>query len=129
MSVTVLLADDSAIMRKAVRRLLSDDLEIQLIGEVDNLDEALTKVAQLRPDVLLFDLHLAEKYEQSQGNSIFADVKALAITFGIDEQSRALADRVGVKKLVDKIDLTQHLVPAILELGRGRPNKSIGRSA
>ena len=61
MSVTFLLADDSAIMRKAIRQLLSDHSEILLVGEAEDLNEAFVKAKQLRPDVLLFDLHLAEK--------------------------------------------------------------------
>ena len=129
MSVTVLLADDSAIIRKAIRQVLSDHSAVLLVGEAEDLNEALLKAEQLRPDVLLFDLHLAEKYKQSQGNFIFGDVKLLAMTFGIDEGSRALADRVGVKKLVDKIDLARHLVPAILGLGGDSSDKSLSRPA
>ena len=105
-------------MRKAIRHFLSDHSEIVLVGEAEDLNEAFMKAKQLRPDVLLFDLHLAERCE-SQFNSIFADAKPLAITFGIDEESRALADRVGVKKLVDKINLTNELAPAILRLAQG----------
>ena len=122
-SVKVLLADDSAVMRNAIRLFLENRSDILLVGEAENLNEAVRKAQQLRPDVVVFDLHLSERCEQAQWNSIFGQAKLLAITFGIDDRSKALAQHIGIEKLTDKINLSEELVPAILELvPDGRPN-------
>lgn len=53
----VMLVDDHALVRSAVRQALaSDDLEI--VGEAASADEALLQAPQLAPDVLLLDINL-----------------------------------------------------------------------
>lgn len=53
----VMLVDDHALVRSAVRQaLVADDLEI--VGEASTADEALLLAPQLAPDVLLLDINL-----------------------------------------------------------------------
>jgi two-component system, NarL family, response regulator DevR len=53
----VMLVDDHALVRSAVRQALAaDDLEI--VGEAATADEALLSAPQLAPDVLLLDINL-----------------------------------------------------------------------
>ena len=53
----VMLVDDHALVRSAVRQALTaDDLEI--VGEAASADEALLLAPQLAPDVLLLDINL-----------------------------------------------------------------------
>lgn len=53
--ITVLLADDHAIVRRGFRRLLEDDPEIAVIGEASTGDEAIRLAAQLEPAVIVMD--------------------------------------------------------------------------
>jgi two-component system nitrate/nitrite response regulator NarL len=55
--ITVMLVDDHALVRSAVRQALSAP-DIQVVGEASNADEALLLAPQLSPDVLLLDLNL-----------------------------------------------------------------------
>ena len=56
-STRVMLVDDHALVRSAVRQALAaDDLEI--VGEAATADEALLLAPQLAPDVLLMDINL-----------------------------------------------------------------------
>jgi hypothetical protein len=48
--------------------------------------------------------------------SFLNGAKLLAITFGTDEVSKALAEAIGAEKLVDKCNIVEELVPAILKL-------------
>jgi DNA-binding NarL/FixJ family response regulator len=61
MCVNVFLADDSEIMREAIRRRLSDRKDIAVIGEASNFRETIQKTAELHPDLILLDVHLAER--------------------------------------------------------------------
>jgi hypothetical protein len=51
--------------------------------------------------------------------------KVLAITFGVDDRADELKNGVGAVKLLDKMDLADQLIPAILEVapaGTMQPN-------
>ncbi len=54
----VLLADDHAIMREGLRRLLADEPGLQVVGEAASGDELLALAAGTDADVLLMDLSM-----------------------------------------------------------------------
>ena len=56
--IKIVLADDHAIFRKGVKSLLEDELDIQIVGEASNGVEALAKVKELSPDVLMIDISM-----------------------------------------------------------------------
>jgi DNA-binding NarL/FixJ family response regulator len=115
MSVRVLLADNTQMMRQAIRRLLADHGEVEVVGEAENLAQTLQMMEALRPHVTVMDLHLP--------NSGRLDVKShlkgtqlLAISLSNDEEARLLAESFGAARLLDKMELYHELVPAILQL-------------
>ena len=58
MTVRVLLVDDQALFREALATLLGVRDDIEVVGEAANGDEALRRVAELAPDVVLMDLRM-----------------------------------------------------------------------
>ena len=54
-SITVLLVDDHALVRRGFRRLLEDDGDITIVGEADNGVRAVQMVRELNPRVVLMD--------------------------------------------------------------------------
>jgi len=54
--ITVLIADDHAIVRHGVRGYLEAHADVQVIGEAATGDEAVSLAAELVPDVVLMDL-------------------------------------------------------------------------
>jgi DNA-binding NarL/FixJ family response regulator len=55
-TITVVIVDDHAIFRAGVRASLPSDLEV--VGEAATVDEAVTVVTSVKPDVVLLDVHL-----------------------------------------------------------------------
>lgn len=53
--ITVLLADDHALVRRGFRRLLEDDEALVVVGEASSGEEAVTQYAALTPDVVVMD--------------------------------------------------------------------------
>lgn len=53
--ITVLLADDHALVRRGFRRLLEDDPAITVVGEASDGDEAVRLAAALKPSVVVMD--------------------------------------------------------------------------
>lgn len=58
MTIRVYIVDDHALVRAGVRMLLSEQTDIEVVGEADNGEEALPQIRKLQPDVVLCDLHL-----------------------------------------------------------------------
>ena len=56
--ITVLIVDDSRDMRQSVRRLLNLNIGLAVVGEAANGQEALERIAELKPDVVLMDLNM-----------------------------------------------------------------------
>lgn len=54
--ITVVLADDHALVREGMRELLERQPDIRVIGEAGNGYEALKKVKSLQPDILVLDI-------------------------------------------------------------------------
>src|SRR5260370_33073536 len=57
----VLLADDHAIFRDGLRKLLDSDEDITIGGEAQNGAECIKLLAKLKPDILLLDLRMPDK--------------------------------------------------------------------
>ncbi len=53
--ITVVLADDHALVRRGFRRLLEDDAGIEVVGEASDGDEAIKVALSLKPQVVVMD--------------------------------------------------------------------------
>src|SRR5258708_24491791 len=58
--IRVLLADDHAIFRDGLRKLLDSDEDITIVGEAQNGAECIKLLAKLKPDILLLDLRMPD---------------------------------------------------------------------
>lgn len=56
--IKVLIVDDSAMMRRAVKAILETDSEIEVVGVARDGEDALKKDIELRPDVITMDINM-----------------------------------------------------------------------
>ena len=56
MTIRILIADDHDVVRQGLQMFLSDDPELEIVGEARNGAEALEMARELRPDVILMDI-------------------------------------------------------------------------
>lgn len=54
--IKIILADDHTIVRNGIRSLLEGLSDVEIVGEAQNGAEAITKVKELNPDVLMIDI-------------------------------------------------------------------------
>jgi DNA-binding NarL/FixJ family response regulator len=118
MCVRVFLADDAEVMRKAIQRLLSGREDIVVVGEASNIRETIQKTAELHPDLIILDVNMCDKdcIAPTRVKGLLNGAKILAITLGADEVNEELLHGVGAVRLLDKMELANELIPAILEL-------------
>jgi YesN/AraC family two-component response regulator len=57
-SISVLLADDQAMVRAGFRMILESDADIDVVGEAANGEQAVAATRRLRPDVVLMDIQM-----------------------------------------------------------------------
>ncbi|MFN8609966.1 MAG: response regulator transcription factor [Vulcanimicrobiota bacterium] len=60
MSISVLIVEDHPVVRSGIKMLLTEELDIQVLGEASNGREALTALETLKPDLLLLDISMPE---------------------------------------------------------------------
>ena len=58
MTIRVYLVDDHALVRTGMKMILSNETDIEVVGEAESGEDALPDIRRLRPDVVLCDLHL-----------------------------------------------------------------------
>jgi DNA-binding NarL/FixJ family response regulator len=116
--IRVLLADDSEMLRKAIRALLAQDASISLVGEATNYSELLKLLNETKPDVTLIDIHMPGLSEAASFTNEIRQTCILAISFWVDEETEKIAHNFGALQLLDKGQLANSLIPAIHECAR-----------
>jgi DNA-binding NarL/FixJ family response regulator len=120
MAIRVLLADDAAVMRRLIRELLEVRPEIEVAGEAGDFAQTLRMASDLKPQVVVMDLHMPSGIRtppaEVKSHLESCGSKLLAISIWNDEDTGALARDFGALVLLNKLDLNETLVPAILQL-------------
>jgi two-component system capsular synthesis response regulator RcsB len=115
--IKVVLADDSDVMRSAIRRIVEKEHRIEVVGEAVTFAKTIQMIGDIKPDVLLLDLHLAEErnFTPEMVKSQLGCVSVLAVSFSNDDEARELAKSYGAVSLLDKMKLYQEMVSAIMD--------------
>jgi DNA-binding NarL/FixJ family response regulator len=117
MLITVLVADDNDVVRKSIRLLLGGHSgEMSLVGEADSFSQTIRMAEQLRPQVIVMDVHMKDAQPTDIKSRLASYGSCIvAISVWTDEETRVLADSFGAVKLLDKMQLSDDLIPAIRE--------------
>jgi DNA-binding NarL/FixJ family response regulator len=119
--VRVLLADDQALFREALATLLGVRADIEVVGEAANGDEALTKAAELTPDVVLMDLRMPVLDGIAATRRMRVEqprVRVIALTTFDDDEEVFAALRAGAVGYLLKDVSAARLVEAVLAAAR-----------
>jgi DNA-binding NarL/FixJ family response regulator len=114
---SVLLVDDSPVILKAVRAMLLHHPDINVIGAVLTLGEAIRANEEFHPNVTVLDLSMTEGVEaKRQADELVGNSKTVVLMSLLpDHDMKPLLAAIGVASCIDKMDLYTELPKFIRE--------------
>ena len=121
-AIRILVADDHAIFRDGLRKLLEVADDVQIVGEASNGVECTKMLAKLKPDILLLDLRMPEK----DGLGVLEEVnfdtlptRVIVLTAAEDDRDVVRAMRQGARGVVLKQSASDLLLKSIRKVHDG----------
>jgi DNA-binding NarL/FixJ family response regulator len=121
--IRVVVVDDHMVFREGLRALLGRVDEIEIIGEASTTDEAIEITEQLRPDVVLMDLHLPGGGGELATRTIAArdpEVAVLVLTMHSDDAHLRQALNAGARGYLLKDAEPNAIIRAIVAVSDGQ---------
>jgi DNA-binding NarL/FixJ family response regulator len=114
----VLIADDQDFIRRALRKLLEEEPDIQVCGEAHNGDTAVRMVQMLLPDVVIMDISMPV-LDGLQATLVirefFPSVQVVTVSqYELDHLGEALL--VGARAHVPKVAVSERLIITLRDL-------------
>jgi two-component system, NarL family, response regulator DevR len=125
--IRLVIADDSEILRKALRNFFASEPRFEIVGEAQDYAETIAIVIDRKPDVLLMDLRMPGIGSRGEIAKLSTTCRCpvIVMSFAADAEARSLAASTSAARLVDKAKLYKTLVPTIeAVLGERDPSTS-----
>ena len=123
-AIRLVVADDHATIRDALKLLLSTQPDFQVVGEATDGQQALDAAVALRPDVLLLDISMPGMNGLEATSLVKArapSVKVLTLTRHAEESFLGELLRAGASGYALKQSSSAELLQAIRTVASGRP--------
>jgi DNA-binding NarL/FixJ family response regulator len=120
--VRILIAEDQALVRRGTAVLLSMEQDMEVVGQACDGVEAVSMAEQLRPDVVLMDLHMPRLGGVAATREItrmLPGTQILVLTTLNDDETVFEAVRAGAQGYLLKDVTEQELLDTIRALRRG----------
>lgn len=118
----ILVADGHYIVRQGIRRIFEAESDMEVVGEVDNGEQAVKLARELKPDIIVMEARIGklDSVEATRRVKVqHPDVAVLVLTAYDDEEYIADMLRVGAAGCLLKSADGEQLVQAIRSISRG----------
>jgi DNA-binding NarL/FixJ family response regulator len=115
-NVKILLADDQKLIRDILRALIENQTGMSVVGQAENGRTALELTGQLKPDVVIMDIHMPDLNGIDATRRIvaeFPDTKVIALSMHSDKQFVDAMLKAGASGYLLKDRSFEEVVPAI----------------
>ncbi|HEX3738089.1 MAG TPA: response regulator [Terriglobales bacterium] len=123
-SVEILIADDREPFRRMVRSLVESQPDYHICGEAGDGVEAIERVRQLRPDIVLMDINMPRMNGLEATRVIRSEApecNVIIVTQNDVTVAREQARSANAKGFVTKSDLARDLLPTIEKFRSAKP--------
>ena len=120
--IKVLIVDDHTVIRDGIRAVLTLQKDISVVGEAMDGKEAVEKVFQLLPDVVIMDIVMPVMNGLEATEQIYKrrpETKVLMLTQYDDEENVAMSEQVGAYGFIPKRAASSQLLAGIRAVSRG----------
>ena len=122
MPVNVMIADDHSMIREGLKNLLELDGDIKVISEAENGIDCLSKLENVKPDILLLDINMPkmnglEVLEELKSQK--CELKVLVLTVHNEVEYLMKAIEIGVSGYILKDSESSELKKAIFSIMDG----------
>ena len=119
--IKLLLADDHAILRQGLRRILEAEGDMSVIGEAATGTEAVKRAKQLKPDVVIMDISMSEQSGIESMRQIVHSMSARVLILSVHLEHQVIAEAVsaGASGYLAKDSVDQELIAAVRTVVRG----------
>ena len=120
--IRILLVDDHTLFRQGVKTMLSQEPDLEIVGEAANASEAVDCAASNRPDVVVMDISMPGMscFEATrQIRKARPETKVLFLTMYDDEDYLVEGMEVGASGYVLKDSPAPQLASAVRDVNRG----------
>jgi DNA-binding NarL/FixJ family response regulator len=120
--IKILIADDHSVVRRGIKQILTDEPDIQVLGEASNTDEIFEQLDKVEWDLLILDITMPGK---SGLDSIFEikqkkpDLKILILSMHPEEEIALRAIKTGADGYLNKDSVPGELIRAIKKVSSG----------
>ena len=121
--ITIVLADDHQIVRQGLRTILDHEHDLSVVAEASNGLEAVQRVEEMQPDVLVTDLLMPGLNGMGVTRQVrqrFPDTNVVILSMHSDESYVLEALRNGATGYVLKDSSASYLVEAVRNAATGR---------
>jgi two-component system response regulator NreC len=122
MRIRILLVDDHQVVRSGLRMLLSNESDVEIVGDAGTAREALEAVKLLKPDVVLMDIGLPDMSGIDATRAIKRtnpEIAVVALTIHEDEEYFFKMLEAGAGGYVPKRAAPEELLTAIRAAAAG----------
>ncbi len=121
--INVMLVDDHTLVRQGLGKLLSMEPDIKLVSGASNAQQALKRIKETNPDVVLMDIKMpgSNGIEVTQIiRKLYPDIIVIILTMYVDEDLITQAIQAGAAAYLLKSASQEELVEAIRMVQKGQ---------
>jgi two-component system response regulator NreC len=121
--IRILLVDDHAMFRAGIKALIQTEERLEVVGEASSGDEAVDRVRELKPDIVIMDLAMPDSNGLEATRRISAlelDTSVLVLTVHAEEEYLVPVVEAGASGYLTKTSADTDLLEAIRVVARGQ---------